>query len=455
MTTYYVGPGGNNGSSGLTWALRKVTLTGAEDVPVSAGDTVYVGPGTYREQLILDVSGTNGNPITYIADVTGENTDGVGGIVRITGSDDDQTATRGYGINAGTRDYRTIRGFLIDSLTTRGIECNGTDNMIIEDCTIAHCVRGIGVFGADVNMTIRRCAFLWNGNEHIFIQYSTTQDANILIENAFFDGSWYRCIYDNGVGGITVRNCLLANSQIGVDVTGLPGGYTAVTVNNSIVTSCNVVGLRANVEGPLVEDFNSVVLCATARTNVATGGDSNTYLPLFNPPILLDGFKFPYGLGELSVWSGIRAITGTSEPSDDLFGMSRPATASKNSWGPMQFHDNVRETTTTRNSSTASIKFADAGRQQMIVPVTAVSTTIIVYCYRDADYAGTAPQLIVKQPGQSDDTTTDTGAASTWNLLTTTITPDSETDFIVVELVSNNTATSNDYACYFDDLAVK
>ena len=87
MTDRYVGIGGNDGSDGLSWANRKLTLTGAEDTPVEASDTVYVGPGTYRENLTLDVDGSAGNIITYIGDVTGENTDGVGGIIRITGSD--------------------------------------------------------------------------------------------------------------------------------------------------------------------------------------------------------------------------------------------------------------------------------------------------------------------------------------------------------------------------------
>jgi hypothetical protein len=59
MTTYYVGIGGNDASAGTSWDARKLTLNGAEDIPVAAGDTVYVGPGTYRELLTVDVSGGN------------------------------------------------------------------------------------------------------------------------------------------------------------------------------------------------------------------------------------------------------------------------------------------------------------------------------------------------------------------------------------------------------------
>ena len=69
MTTLYVGPGGNDANNGLSWANRRLTLNGVEDKPVAAGDTVYVGPGVYRETLTVDVAGSSGNPITYIGDV--------------------------------------------------------------------------------------------------------------------------------------------------------------------------------------------------------------------------------------------------------------------------------------------------------------------------------------------------------------------------------------------------
>src|SRR3990172_11070704 len=113
MTTRYVGIGGNDGNSGLTWALRKLTLNGAEDTPVADTDIVYVGPGVYRELLTVDVSGTTG--ISYIGDVTGEHTDGVGGIVRITGSANDTTATRANCLTATSSAYRLFKGFLVDT----------------------------------------------------------------------------------------------------------------------------------------------------------------------------------------------------------------------------------------------------------------------------------------------------------------------------------------------------
>jgi len=56
VTTYYVGTGGNNSNSGLSYALRRLTLTSIETL-VAAGDIVYVAPGTYRESLTATTSG--------------------------------------------------------------------------------------------------------------------------------------------------------------------------------------------------------------------------------------------------------------------------------------------------------------------------------------------------------------------------------------------------------------
>src|SRR3990172_1122802 len=132
MTTRYVGPGGSDANSGLTWALRKLTLNGVEDTPVVAGDTVYVGPGTYRELLTVDVSGTTGNPITYIGDYSGVNTDGVGGIVRITGSDNDQTATRANAILVNGFNYRTFSGLALDTTSEVGLSMISATNVIVD-----------------------------------------------------------------------------------------------------------------------------------------------------------------------------------------------------------------------------------------------------------------------------------------------------------------------------------
>lgn len=464
MTTYYTGPGGNDGNSGLTWALRKLTLNGVEDIPVVAGDFCWVAPGVYREMLIVDVSGGAGTEIVYQGDVTGENTDGVGGVCRVTGSDNDQTFNRNFCIYLNNKSYRVFRGFRTDMANNNGVEmANGTTNVTVEDCLILenddHGLRSAGSGQAAV--AVHRCAFILNGQRHIDFEHSSTVDnTGHLIENCLFigQGTWSGSIHDDRVGGITVRNCTFLGAYQGIRIgTALTIGQT-ITVENCIFDCCNTA-LSAQAIGEIVEDFNTIFNCGTARANTNVGANSVAYPSLISMPLLnagvnqISGYKFPWWFGELSQWSQVAAITGNAEPTEDLRGLVRPVTASKNSWGAVQFHDMERDAGTVYEGI-ASLRLADAGRYQAFFPIDAVTVTVTVQVYREANYAGNAPQMIIKRPGMADDITADAGGAGSWNELTTTVTLTGTTDFMVVELVSRNTAAAGNYATYFDNLEV-
>src|SRR3990170_7864474 len=126
--------------------------------------------------------------------------------------------------------------------------------------------------------------------------------------------------------------------------------------------------------------------------------------------------------------------------------MTRPVTNGKRSWGPIQFTGAVRDTTITDGSG-ASLKLPDAGEQFfMRVPTAGTQMTISLKVYRKVDYAGTLPQLIVRQPGQADETDTDTGNAEEFNTLSVTISPATLPPWIDVFIRSNNTASSGNFS---------
>lgn len=599
MTERWVGPGGNDGNSGLSYALRKLTCSGAEDTPVVIGDQVHVTPGAYRELLTVDVSGgntyavgtvslTNGSatvtgagttfvgnvfptagyfhvryaengadgvvagdnsftsagadfdaghlgmiiqinaegaykiatvtdantlvlsdpnglgwpgpadPVTwsimsgqshypiasvddnthltlddpwagptldgllyltfqaieYIADVTGEVTDGIGGVVRITGSDNDQGAVRAYCINIATRSYRVFRGFAFDTTTTSLVNISSGDHNIIEDCfgdSAEVNGKGIVCSGTGICATIRRCIIVAMNATAIWLYHSVdVDDAGDVVENCILNCVPVDAINMGNKGGITIKNCLFMSLK----ATRIQGAFTTgqtVVYTNCIFYSMAGTALWAATLGEIVEDYNVFCACSAPRTNVGIGANSVAYLVISQQPILLNGFRFPWQFGALSEWSPVRALAGWPQYAvgDDLFGITRPTTAAKKSWGPIQFRDAERSTAQAEGGS-ASIDLNDAGEKQFKVPVDAVETTFTVQVYREANYAGTNPRLIIKQPGQADDVTTDAAAASQWNELTTTLTPAGSPDYVFVILQSLNTAAAGNYRVFFD-----
>jgi len=470
MATYYVDPvNGNNAWDGTSPTFvaalvgPKQTLSAAEAIPVAANDTVWARPGVYRETLTCGVSGAAGQPITYIGDVMGEIW-GVGGIVRVTGSDNDQTAVRANCVTCGAqRDYRTFRGFAFDTSSSytfsTGLNLAGT-NWIVEDCwfengaTNIDCLAVLGANQAD--WIIRRCIFrlsaYWaSANGIHFYHGSDVSDAGHIVQNCLFMS--YVGVSISNVGGIDIDNITCLHNTVGVYLRAVPAAGQVINVHNSSF-SHGFYGLNSVGAGYITEDHNNFWGIQIARLNVAVGANSTAYLDLHEMPLLYDGLRLPWDYGHLSEWSVLSEATDSgSGATDDMHGIPRPVTNGKRSWGAYQFKPQERDTTTTYDASDASIALPDAGVVQYRIATTNVQMTITVQVYREANYAGVAPQMIVKQPGVADDTTTDAGAAGAWNELTTTLTPAAYPGFVQVELRSNNTAAAGNYAVYFDELA--
>jgi len=324
MTARYVGTGGNDGNSGLSWALRKLTLNGVEDTPVVAGDIVYVGPGVYRETLTLDVSGTAGNVISYIGDYDGSHTDGVGGIVRITGSDDDLTATRTNCILASGVAYRTISGLLCDLPASRTVMLTNVQYVTVEKCVCdTAAANSIYVDGASQShVTIQQCVMIGRAgtsNDVLFAHSSTINDSGHVVQNCLFLGSYFQ-VRTERVGGITVSNCT-GNGGYRVG-TALAAGQT-MNVKNCLLNA-GTYGFYATTLGELVEDYNNIYQMQTARTNTNVGAHS-TARPLL--PDMRWAFEIVYGGSmvtpyDLASYSTLIDMAGSSPTTTDIRGTS-------------------------------------------------------------------------------------------------------------------------------------
>jgi len=342
MTIRYLGLGGSDANSGLTWALRKLTLNGVEDTPVVAGDTVYVGPGTYRELLTVDVSGTAGNPISYIGDYGGTFTDGIGGIVRITGSNDDQSETRTSCITASVMNYRTFTGFVFD--TTNGSLINttgGCGNWTVSSCLfVGGNGHGIIVGGTASAWAIENCMFqsmVPTSYGVIFTNTSTVDNAAHVVSNCAFTPGFGRGVGSVRVGGVTVKNCTLIGGAFHIlVVTALTAGQT-ITVNNCILCYSNVA-LQGTATTEIIEDFNTFYRNATNRTNTNTGANSVTYPALFDPRWLFDlvgGQGRMLSPFDLASFSQLVNLAGTSPTTTDLRGTA--VIGAEREWGALEY----------------------------------------------------------------------------------------------------------------------
>lgn len=451
MTTYYVGPGGDDGNDGLSYANRFLTLNAAEDVPVVPGDEIVAAPGTYTEIFNADVSGTSGNVITLTGDITGRRTSGAPGLVRITGSDDNETVTRNYGIVNNAIDYRTYQNLTVDGVAVYGISVTDSDEIIIQDCHVQE-TGGYGMRVRDPGVTtIRRCKIEACPSYPVVFDVSGANfdDNTSVIENCEFNA------YNGGpgiskVGGLTIRNCLVNSGLYGVRVYGALTVGQTTTVENNLIRACSI-GLRA-VTAPatneeITSDYNTLLNCATDYQNVSAGANDDPNLVLMHPPMLLEDYHIPIPVS-LAPYSAQIAKAGGTFPSDDYFGQDRSATSGKNSWGPYQYGQRSRETTTVYDGS-VSLALDDYGHVWEIIPVSG-STTVKVWAYKEADYTGDEPSMTIRQPGQADIEVEMTAAVETWEQLTYNWTPDASCPFIFLYLRSKNTQTAGDYRVFFD-----
>ena len=153
MATYYVSATtGNDSSAGTAVGTAVATIGAAENKATTAGDIVYIAPGTYRETVTHGYSGTAANRIYFIGDPDCEIfTDIIPGIVRITTTDVNNFGTdTAYVVNSNGKDYITWKNIYVDggtcktsysdSNTTYGFRCSvETDYMEVINC-MAQCL---------------------------------------------------------------------------------------------------------------------------------------------------------------------------------------------------------------------------------------------------------------------------------------------------------------------------
>ena len=237
----YVKTTGSDTANGLTPATAFRTIQRAVNSVSNPGTTIYVGPGTYSEQVTISSSsraGATGNPNTIVGDTAGTFTGSAAGEVILDGG--------------GTRSY----GFYI----------TGSDNWIFDSLKIQRALYYdvyISLSSSNTAFSFIRCTIVVPTSTSGFGIYGTGL-ANFAVTSCVFErvpGSQHcTYLYQTRQGNLTVDKCRL-------NMTG--SNYLATTYRNGSTSSYYSYGIII-----LAYANNSDIVMTN---NVA----SDCYLPMY------------------------------------------------------------------------------------------------------------------------------------------------------------------------------
>ena len=318
-TDYFVRKTGNNGNAGTSAGAAWLTIDYAAD-SMSAGDTVYVGAGTYSERVTPSPSGTSGSPIRYIADIDGTQT-GDAGDVLVTGSSGLQTLV------LSNKDYLEFDSFKFKGFGDDAVRVYFADGIVLDNCEIYGGTQGINVTGG-YNLTVRNCIIRDNSKDGI----NTATVTGMLVSRCEIYGNVMGIDVDSG--GVTIRNCLLRdNSSRGIDLTvgtavvqnctlvsnttdGIHEGSGTLTITNSIVANNGDDGIDADA-GSITHTYNLVY----GNSGLDFEGTSLSTGEISDDPLFVSSTDYRITLLSPARNAGTD-LTGTVD--DDLDGRSRP-----------------------------------------------------------------------------------------------------------------------------------
>ena len=283
MATYYVststGNNVNNGTSPSTpWATLTYALSGS--TAVTSGDTIYVAPGVYRENVVVALTSPTSN-LKIIGSTDGSLFTTIPvGYVRITSASSDNGSFSGQTLTGTSKNYIWLENLLFEG----SVQLLTSANMTFTNCSFYGPVYITSPSGLASNATVSKCIFVYQGvptgqgyslridgtgvsvasgntiKSCIFYHYGGNSTAGFvlftgntgtLIYNCSFFGSSQRCIWTTAANSVEVYNSLFC-------------GYFS--------TAC----LGANSSGQLISNYNRFIVSGTVASNTTVGANSIT-----------------------------------------------------------------------------------------------------------------------------------------------------------------------------------
>jgi|GEM_PF-2600617 len=251
MAVYYVSAQrGNDNNDGLSQATPFLTIGKAVTV-VAAGDSVAIGPGTYREKPVFQTAGTSELRIVWCPDPDCVYlTDDKPGMVRVTGCDENENPTSGAVWHFNAKTYNQIGVPNPDLMTGPWgqifIDGSSDSNTVTTSYQYCYCVglvvegaHGIGSGGIIVNC-IAIAALYGISNPHSgrnligiagYTGISSRYSGRLIQQSIAIGGYYGFGYYDTTQAGGKVVNSLAFGAYYGF--------MENVNVVNSIALSCN------------------------------------------------------------------------------------------------------------------------------------------------------------------------------------------------------------------------
>jgi len=320
MAIYYVRNDGNDANTGLgsTTALAWKTVQKALGATgIGSGDTVYIAPGVYRENIVI--AGTYTAATYVIGDTTAAQFTGVSqGLVRLTNYLTlDTVAGSGTVMSTGSKNYLNFSYLYFDGSAVM-LNTGTSNNMVVENCafvgsslTATRGIQSSSATGVTVNNTVRRCIFMTGGTglyAEVGGNHTSDWSLGYTIQDCAFIGaspvtaSTPAIFFTrttgaaNLAGGINIYNCYIQSAVQGISFD--CGNVTYPTnVRNCIITNCGT-GINGRGTTTNIQDYNRIIGCTANVSGVATGANTVTAGPL-----MVDiGMSQLFGLSAKQTW---------------------------------------------------------------------------------------------------------------------------------------------------------
>jgi len=269
MANWYVSvTTGNDSSAGTSVATACATLSKAAELVAaggSAGDVVYIAPGTYRGQVDMNGSGdgldgTTAAPVKWIGDTNSEIFRGVvePGIVRLTYTNEfdvaKQVSSTDMVLDLRNREHNHFYNLSLDGTTNGGSSGGylvyGTNNTNYADgnrfynCMFQGSNVGLRFVRLLEGCTFISCAYgaysCYSINNSIFVGLTYGVFACALTQNCLFIGV-NTSIWTSAIAGFNVNNTIIGGNIAAISQNA--NGIT--TLWNTALFGCNI-GLKGN-----------------------------------------------------------------------------------------------------------------------------------------------------------------------------------------------------------------